>query len=88
MRTTIDIDDPVLKDLKNLQKRERKSLGRLVSDLLALALRQRASRTPAAARFRWSARPMGARVDLADREAIFAVMEEPPIERQPRRRGR
>ena len=88
MRTTIDIDDPVLKDLKNLQKRERKSLGRLVSDLLALALRQRASRTPAAAGFRWSARPMGARVDLADREAIFAVMEEPLIERQPRRRGR
>ena len=38
MRTTIDIDDPILKDLKRLQKREGKSLGRLVSDLLAQAL--------------------------------------------------
>lgn len=38
MRTTIDIDDPVLKDLKRLQKRQGKSLGRLVSDLLAQAL--------------------------------------------------
>ncbi|KAB2867691.1 MAG: antitoxin, partial [Burkholderiaceae bacterium] len=38
MRTTIDIDDPILKDLKRLQRREGKSLGRLVSDLLAQAL--------------------------------------------------
>ena len=27
MRTTIDIDDPILKDLKRLQKREGKSLA-------------------------------------------------------------
>ncbi|MEZ5727162.1 MAG: hypothetical protein R3E48_03590 [Burkholderiaceae bacterium] len=40
MRTTIDIDDPILKDLKRLQRREGKSLGRLVSDLLAQAWRQ------------------------------------------------
>ena len=38
MRTTVDIDDPVLKDLKKLQKREGKSLGRLISDLLAQAI--------------------------------------------------
>ena len=38
MRTTLDIDDPVLKDLKRLQQRQGKSLGRLASDLLALAL--------------------------------------------------
>ena len=35
MRTTIDIDYPILKELKRLARRERKSLGRLVSDLLA-----------------------------------------------------
>jgi hypothetical protein len=33
MRTTLDIDDPVLKEIKRLQRREGKSLGRLVSDL-------------------------------------------------------
>jgi predicted nucleic acid-binding protein len=37
-RTTVDIDAPVLRDLKRLQKQEGKSLGRLVSDLLAQAL--------------------------------------------------
>ena len=33
MRTTIDIDDPIFKELKRLQRREGKSLGRLVSDM-------------------------------------------------------
>jgi len=87
MRTTLDIDDPVLKELKKLQKREGKSLGRLVSDLLARAMGQRGGRAPAPAKLRWTARPMGARVDLADREALWAVMEEPPAP-PPRRRGR
>ena len=37
MRTVVDIDDPLLKDLKKIKKK-RKSLGRLISDLLAKAL--------------------------------------------------
>ena len=41
MRTTVDIDDPILNDLKKLRKAERKSLGRLISDLLAQALQER-----------------------------------------------
>lgn len=39
MRTTIDIDDPTLTKLKAIQTREGRSLGRLVSDLLAQAQR-------------------------------------------------
>ena len=38
MRTTIDIDDPILKKIKAIQARDGRSLGRLVSDLLAQAL--------------------------------------------------
>jgi hypothetical protein len=38
MRTTLDIDDPFLRDLKRLQRRGGKSLGRLVSDLHAQSL--------------------------------------------------
>lgn len=77
MRTTIDIDDPILKDLKRLQRREGKSLGRLVSDLLAQALvtSQRGS-PPAAPAFNWIARPMRARVDLADKHALLDTMNE------------
>ena len=40
MRTTVDIDDPILAELKRLQKRDGRSLGRLVSDLLLQSLAQ------------------------------------------------
>ena len=77
MRTTIDIDDPILKDLKRLQRREGKSLGRLVSDLLAQALAaQPRGSQPTAAAFRWIARPMRARVDLADKHALLDAMDD------------
>ena len=42
MRTTLNIDDDVLIAAKELAKRERKTAGELVSDLLRDALRVRA----------------------------------------------
>ena len=78
MRTTVDIDDPVLKDLKKLQKREGKSLGRLISDLLAQAIGERKSAKTPARPPQWIAKAMGARIDLADREALYAAMEPKP----------
>jgi hypothetical protein len=77
MRTTLDIDDPILKDLKRLRKREGKSLGRLVSELLAQALGQRNERNRPPVAFRWISQAMGARVDLADREAVLDAMDRP-----------
>jgi metal-responsive CopG/Arc/MetJ family transcriptional regulator len=75
MRTTIDIDDPILKELKRLQQRERKSLGRLVSDLLAQALASSRNRTSGVSKFAWIAKSMGARVDLADKHAVLDAMD-------------
>ena len=75
MRTTIDIDTPVLKELKRLQKAEGKSLGKLASELLARALAER-HRPKVPTEFRWIARPMGARVDLADKEALYRALDE------------
>jgi hypothetical protein len=79
MRTTVDIDAPVLKDLRRLQRKEGKSLGRLISDLLAQALGERKSAKAPTREPKWISKQMGARVDLADHEALYAVMEsEPP----------
>lgn len=77
-RTTIDIDAPILRDLKRLQKQERKSLGRLVSDLLAQALRHHRGVRPASPPFQWISRRMGARVDLADKEAVQRLLDLDP----------
>jgi uncharacterized protein YicC (UPF0701 family) len=79
MRTTVDIDAPVLKDLKKIRQKEGKSLGRLISDLLAQALSERESAKIPASPPKWISKRMGAGVDLADHEALYAAMEnEPP----------
>jgi hypothetical protein len=75
MRTTIDIDDPILKEVKRLQLREKKPLGRLVSDLLAQALAGRREKVAPAPSFEWIAKPMGAKVDLADKHAVLDAMD-------------
>jgi hypothetical protein len=77
MRTTLDIDEPILQDLKRLRRERKKPLGRIVSDLLAAALARDEAGPPAPAEFRWHARPMGARLDLADQEAVYDAMERP-----------
>ncbi len=76
MRTTVDIDDPILKDLKKIQQKEGKSLGRLISDLLAQAIGERKAGKLPAKPIKWVSKPMGARINLADREALYAAMEE------------
>ena len=74
MRTTLDIDGPILRQLKQRQTKEGKSLGRLVSDLLARALKEEA--TPANdSPPTWIAKPMGARVNLADKEAVYRALD-------------
>ncbi len=77
MRTTVDIDDPILADLKRLQKREGKPLGRMISDLLAQALRDTRHRAAKPAPFAWTTRTMHARIDLSDRDAMLDAMDEP-----------
>ena len=75
MRTTIDIDDPILKEVKKLQKTEGKSLGQLVSDLLARALRERKPARQKPKSSCWISKGMGARIDLGDKEALYSAME-------------
>jgi macrodomain Ter protein organizer (MatP/YcbG family) len=72
-RTTIDIDAAVLRRLKARKQREGKTLGKLVSELLAAALRETDAAT--VREFDWTARRMGARVDLADKEAVQRALE-------------
>lgn len=79
MRTTIDLDSPVLQDLKRRQKKEGKTLSRVVNELLAAAFRQRTG-APPKKRLKWPAKLMGQRIDIDDREALWALLtdEEAP----------
>jgi len=74
MRTTIDLDPLVLAALKVRQKREDKTLGVLVSELLSKALTEEDSPP---ADFTWPGESMGALVDINDKKALWAILDEP-----------
>jgi hypothetical protein len=74
-RTTVDIDAAVLRDLKRLQKRRGKPLGQLISELVAAALTREETAEEATPPFTWTARAMGARIDLEDKEAVRAALD-------------
>ncbi|WP_343710548.1 antitoxin [Mycobacterium sp.] len=72
MRTTIDLDDDILRALKQRQQQERKTLGQLVSELLAQAL---AAKPRPRVDIRWETADLRPRVDLDDKEAVWAVLD-------------
>ena len=73
-RTTLDIDSPILTEVRALQQRERRSMGKIVSELLAEALAKRKTSTEAPT-LEWVSRPMHAVVDLSDKEALYAALD-------------
>jgi hypothetical protein len=75
-RTTVDIDPTVMRQLKARQRREGKTLGRLVSELLSAALAADEGEPRPAAPLAWSSRPMRALVDLDDPEAVRRALDD------------
>ena len=74
-RTTLNIDEPILQAVKRIQKEENRSLGQVVSRLLSEAL-SKGSGQDSSTELGWISRPMQARVDLADKEAVFRALDE------------
>lgn len=75
MRTTLDIDEPILDELKRRGRAQHKSLGQVVSELAATALRAEGRPPPAIPAYKWVTKPMGAKVDLADHDAVLDAMD-------------
>ncbi len=71
-RTTIDLDAGVLRELKRRKRRGGQTLGQLASELLASALHEPSDERP---RLQWHSAPMGARVDLDDKEALNRALD-------------
>lgn len=74
MRTTIDIDNSVLAQLRERQRREHKTLGQLVSELLAMAMAEPAGESEAEP-LPWATAQMRPRVDLEDRDAVHRLLD-------------
>ena len=78
MRTTVDIDTPILTELKRLRRLEKTTLGRLVSELLADALARRHEEVGESPPFEWHTQAMAAKVDVDDKEALYAALDREP----------
>ncbi len=74
MRTTIDLDPTLLRELKRRAQREGKTLGRLASEVLSAALASEPPTEPPPA-LAWASHPMGARVDLDNPEAVRRALD-------------
>ncbi|MGI8440444.1 MAG: antitoxin [Thermoleophilaceae bacterium] len=75
-RTTLDLDPSVLRELRRRGARERKSMGQVASELLAPVLAEPPGH-PSPTAFDWVSRDLGPpRVDLEDREAVRALLDE------------
>ena len=75
MRTTLDIDDPILREVKAIHVKEGRSMGAVVSELLADALGRRRGSGTRPTKFHWTSRPMKALVDLGDKDAVYAALD-------------
>ena len=73
-RTTLDIDATVMRELRRRQAAEGKTIGSLVSELLAAALAASEAPSPP---FAWTTKAMSASVDLDDKDAVYAVLDAP-----------
>ena len=75
MRTTLDLANPVLKELKEVSREEGGSLGEVASRLLADALSGRARGRRHKTKLDWSSQPMRAKIDLADKNAVYRALD-------------
>ncbi len=76
MRTTLDLDAPVLEQLKALRIKEKRTLGQIASQLLAESLSRRATNAAIKEPLVWTSKEMGARVDLRDKDAVRRVLDQ------------
>lgn len=74
-RTTVNIDAPILQELKRLQREEGKSLGKLVSDLLAVAITRHEEERLLEVPLSWEVTEGSLRIDPLDKDAVYAMLD-------------
>lgn len=76
MRTTLDIDKPVLEEVRRLRLQHGGTLGQVVTELLSEALAHRQRQSEESVQLMWISKPMKARVDLVNREAVYPILDQ------------
>jgi hypothetical protein len=74
-RTTLDIDASVLRELRRRQRQEKKTLGQIVSELLARAIAEGPSADEVRP-LKWTSKDLGLKIDLEDKETLWRILDE------------
>ncbi len=76
-RTTINIESPLLSTIPEMARKERKTLGKLISELLAAGLEvKKKNLGKPGRRLKWHTQRMGARIDYTDKDQLYSVLDE------------
>jgi len=73
-RTTLNLDAVVLSRLRQRQRRDRRSLGEIASELIAHGLSLE-SEPAVSGRLDWTSAPMEPRIDLEDKDAVRTALD-------------
>ena len=77
MRTTLDLDLPILKELKAFSKSHSYSLGKAATQLLMEALAMhKTKKKKVLPTFKWNSQPMGAKIDILDKDALYKILDQ------------
>jgi hypothetical protein len=74
-RTTLNIETPILKEIKTLQNKEGLPMGKIISRLLSEALAKRKTGRVTTPSLRWVSRPMQATVNIADKDILYITLD-------------
>jgi predicted methyltransferase len=73
-KTTVDIDDRLMKEIRALSRREGVSLKEALERLVTAGLR-RGTPEPARKKFMWKSSSSPALVDIRDKDALYGALE-------------
>ena len=79
-RTTLTLNPPLLKKLKALSHEEDVTLRKLVERLLQAGLESR-KKTPRKPKWSLITHPMGAKIDLTDKDALYEILDREDLAR-------
>ena len=73
-RTTVDIETPILEEIRRFQKKDGRTLSRIISQLLAEALVNKKAKTTLPT-IKWTSRPMKALITLSDKDTLYRILD-------------
>ena len=74
MRTTISIEPPLFRRIRQISAREHRPITRVIGDLLTVALRVQEEKKPAPS-IKWHTQRMAPKIDYADKEDLYRILD-------------